>query len=713
MTPNQKKNRQMRKNKSIVIACGTVDVIEAADGSSVPSVSINAYNGGKLRLGNFAHPVVVDMAGVKAMGTQLPILRDHDQKRPVGHGSPLITDANLKMEGSLSILGEETDKLVASQRNGFQWQASIGGSIPNVRKDVTTVAAGSKVRVNGREHEGPLHVVKAFLWKETSFVALGADEERASASVAAAHTSDRGKKMTEFETWLVACGVTEVDDTQRESLKAAFDSMQKKQIVTESSNDMVKAAVESLRSEQQRLSRLDKLFASYKDTASDAFDKIREDAINGSISEDTAHLRLLQESRKLSVSTVAGKAGVSDLEALALEVAAYAESGISAESAVESLSLIAGQATAERAADLAQDAKYRKGSSIGRLIAAACAQAGHYYQGRHTESEIRCAMEHSIKAAGTGFSTVSLSGILGRTANKAMLAAYAESDNAGVVTRIASTTSTSDFKKFDRYRMTETGLMEQVPAAGEVKFGTLSEEAYENQVKTYGKMISLTRTMMINDDLNAFLQIPRMLGRQGRHALEQAGITLLVNATTAAGAGTTEFFHGAVRGNDQINYFEGATTNLSIDSLETAYEFFLNQTDSSGKPIMMAPAILLTTNSEAVMARKLYTDTEYRFTTSSLKESINNQWRGMFRPEVSPYLGRLGTTVNTSQWYLLSEPNTDVSAIQIAFLNGVQTPTIETATLDLSMLGMQWRGIFDFGIGLQDNRCIVKSKGKA
>jgi hypothetical protein len=85
----------------------------------------------------------------------------------------------------------------------------------------------------------------------------------------------------------------------------------------------------------------------------------------------------------------------------------------------------------------------------------------------------------------------------------------------------------------------------------------------------------------------------------------------------------------------------------------------------------------------------------------------------MFRPEVSPYLGRLGTTANTSQWYLLSEPNTDVSAIQIAFLNGVQTPTIETATLDLSMLGMQWRGIFDFGIGLQDNRCIVKSKGKA
>lgn len=170
----------------------------------------------------------------------------------------------------------------------------------------------------------------------------------------------------------------------------------------------------------------------------------------------------------------------------------------------------------------------------------------------------------------------------------------------------------------------------------------------------------------------------------------------------------------ALRGTaDQINYIEGGTTGLSIDSLEVAYELFLNQTDSSGKPIMLNPAVLLTCNGDAVMAKKLYKDTEYRFTTSSLKETISNQWQGMFRPEVSAYLGRLGTTANTSQWYLLSEPTLDVSALQIAYLNGQQNPTIASAELDLSVLGMQWRGIFDFGIGLQDPRAIVKSKGKA
>lgn len=709
------------QNTDIIFAAGSAEIIEAAEGQS-PTVKIDAYGGGKLRLGNFPNPVVIDMAGVKAMGAQIPLLRDHDQKRPVGHGNPIISSANLKIEGSLSIAGEDSDKIVASQKNGFQWQASIGGSIPNSRKDVTTVAAGSKVLVNGREHEGPLHVVKAFLWKETSFVALGADEERASASVAASHESKRGVLMNEFEKWLSACGVdaSSLDDSQVTSLRGAFEATQKpvQQPSATNSEELVKAAVQSVRSETQRLARIDRLFSSFKDTvkASDELDSLRNSVVEGQISEDTAHLQLLQSSRSTATSNVAGKSSGRGMDAIALEASTYSEAGISAEDTVEYLIPIAGsRENAQRAVDMSTGVDYQRGTALSRIISAACAQAGHFFQGRHENAEIECAMRHSMNVqANSGFSSVSLPGILGRTANKAMLASYSEAASAGVMTRIASTTTTSDFKKFDRYRMTETGIMEQVPAAGEVKFGTLTEQAYENQLKTYGKIVAISRTMMYNDDLQAFLQIPRMLGRQGYHALEQIGIALLVNATTTASAGTTEFFHGALRGTaDQINYIEGGTTGLSIDSLEVAYELFLNQTDSSGKPIMLNPAVLLTCNGDAVMAKKLYKDTEYRFTTSSLKETISNQWQGMFRPEVSAYLGRLGTTANTSQWYLLSEPTLDVSALQIAYLNGQQNPTIASAELDLSVLGMQWRGIFDFGIGLQDPRAIVKSKGKA
>jgi hypothetical protein len=255
--------------------------------------------------------------------------------------------------------------------------------------------------------------------------------------------------------------------------------------------------------------------------------------------------------------------------------------------------------------------------------------------------------------------------------------------------------------------------MTLVPAGGEIKHGSLTEEEYENQVQTYGKILSLTRQMQRNDDLDAFMQIPRMIGRMGRHALEQITITTLVDAPTNASAGTTEFFHGAARGNQEPNYLEGATTALGFDALEPAYELFLNQVDADGKPIMIDPALLLCCNADIIAARKLYTDTQYRFTGSDRTETINNQWEGMFEPIKSSYLHRLGATPSATQWYLLSNPTTDVSGIQIAFLDGQQTPTINSSETAFDTLGMQMRGYFDFGVALQDPRAIVKVKGAA
>ena len=51
--------------------------------------------------------------------------------------------------------------------------------------------------------------------------------------------------------------------------------------------------------------------------------------------------------------------------------------------------------------------------------------------------------------------------------------------------------------------------------------------------------------------------------------------------------------------------------------------------------------------------------------------------------------------------------------IEVAFLNGQEAPTIETAEADFSVLGVQMRGYHDFGAALQDARGGVKSKGEA
>jgi hypothetical protein len=56
-------------------------------------------------------------------------------------------------------------------------------------------------------------------------------------------------------------------------------------------------------------------------------------------------------------------------------------------------------------------------------------------------------------------------------------------------------------------------------------------------------------------------------------------------------------------------------------------------------------------------------------------------------------------------------PKADIAVIETCFLNGKETPTVESADADFNTLGMQFRGYFDFGVNNQDVRGGVKSKG--
>ena len=112
------------------------------------------------------------------------------------------------------------------------------------------------------------------------------------------------------------------------------------------------------------------------------------------------------------------------------------------------------------------------------------------------------------------------------------------------------------------------------------------------------------------------------------------------------------------------------------------------------------------------MGTQLCESLEIRDTTASTKYPIANPHQGKFRAEVSRYLGNSRYTGNsTKAWYLLADPS-DLPVIEVAFLNGQESPTIETAEADFNVLGIQMRGYHDFGVALQDPRGGVKSQGR-
>jgi hypothetical protein len=297
-----------------------------------------------------------------------------------------------------------------------------------------------------------------------------------------------------------------------------------------------------------------------------------------------------------------------------------------------------------------------------------------------------------------GFSTVDIGGILSNVANKFLLEGFFAVERTW--RNICAVRNVSDFKTVTSYRLIGKDQYEQVQPGGELKHGTLGNETYSNKADTYGLMLSIDRRDIINDDLGAITTVPRKLGRgSGLKINDVFWATFLNNSA---------FFTAGAK-----NYLTGADTALGIDGLTKAEVAFMDQVDSDGKPIGIMPAIMLVPTALSAIGTQLFKSMELRDTTSSTKYPIANPHQGKFRVEVSRYLNNASYTGYSSKaWYLLADPG-DLPVMEVAFLNGQESPTIETAEADFSVLGIQARGVHDFGCALIDPRGGTKSKGEA
>jgi hypothetical protein len=62
-------------------------------------------------------------------------------------------------------------------------------------------------------------------------------------------------------------------------------------------------------------------------------------------------------------------------------------------------------------------------------------------------------------------------------------------------------------------------------------------------------------------------------------------------------------------------------------------------------------------------------------------------------------------------YYLFSAPSD--GGVVVAFLNGVETPTVQETESAPNVLGVSFRAWHDFGVSLADPRCCIKSTGDA
>jgi len=681
-----------------------LDMTAAAEGEEkkLPTFSIDAYTGGEMRLGGWFDPVVIDLAGMTVSTKPRPILKDHNASIVIGHTTEVEVKGNtLRVDGVVSGAGNIAREVVEAAKNGFPWQASIGATAHRWEE----VAAGKTVKVNGKEFAGPLTVVRESVLAEVSFVALGADDNT-SVRMAARAAED---STMEWKTWLAALGFddeSKISEGQKKTLRAKFDAEVKAAKEKGAGGDPASNAggqtdgviatidAEGIRKQVRAEQAAEyKRIAAIQKVCGDEFPEICAKAIEEGWTQETAELEVLRAKRP---NVQAGRADAGPDESKAIEASLCISAGLDANK------LHKGGGYSDKAMEAATSKRLR-GAGLHALVFAVLAASGQAAAsyGRMDNDTIRAALmaDRQLQASG-GFSTISLSGILSNVANKVLLDAYNAVES--VVPMIARESDANDFKTRTSYRMTGVGTFEKIGPDGEIKHGTLTEESYTNKVDTRGKMLTLTRQMIINDDLGAFTDLAATLGRMAAIAREKAVFELLLSNP------------GTFYSTGNKNYIEGATTNLGVDGLATGVQTFRDQVDAAGNPVMVSPRILLVPTALEFLAKRLMASVDLNeTTTANVPKPTTNPFAGMFKLVVSSWLNAMGLAGQSSTaWYLFADPR-DVASLEVLYLRGQRTPLIESGETDFNVLGMSWRGIYDFGVAMQDKRGSLKSKGAA
>jgi hypothetical protein len=284
-------------------------------------------------------------------------------------------------------------------------------------------------------------------------------------------------------------------------------------------------------------------------------------------------------------------------------------------------------------------------------------------------------MEKALRAA---FSNANIPNVLSNVAHKFVMAGFgAVGDDWRKVSRPVSVV---DFKEVKGVRLVMGGVLKPLGKGGELQHVDLSDEARSVKAATKGSIVGITREDLINDDLSVLSLVPERFGQMAGRTINKDVFGKISAIASDYGANTT-----------------GA---LSLDALAAAYAMAMTIKDGQGDPLGPLPDKILCAPSSYILAKGIY-QSEH-IVSAGAKSARDNVMRNMLEPVTSPYLS------GTTYWLF----NSTFPLVDVAFLNGRQTPVIETADVDFTQLGIQMRCYFDYGPSKGETKAALISTGE-
>lgn len=289
-------------------------------------------------------------------------------------------------------------------------------------------------------------------------------------------------------------------------------------------------------------------------------------------------------------------------------------------------------------------------------------------------------------------STSTFPAIMSNLANKSVMTGFNEAETTYQIW--AGKGSNRDFKEAARVALSEAGTLELVPEGGQFKQDSFGEASARTKVATYGKLFSLTRQAIINDDLGLFSKIATKYGSAAKRLVNKMVYAQLTgNIKMQDNVALFDAKHGNVAGTGEA---------LSVKAIAKAITAMRRQKGITGEATLnITPKYLVVPPELEVTAYQIVNSTA---AVDGVNSGVVNPYKGRFIVVADAEL------TDPDAWYLVADA-TQHDTIEVTYLNGVETPRLETRQ-GFDVDGIEYKVAFDCGVSALDFRGVFKNAGK-
>lgn len=331
------------------------------------------------------------------------------------------------------------------------------------------------------------------------------------------------------------------------------------------------------------------------------------------------------------------------------------------------------------------------------------ADVGRQYRGM---SLLRLAEEH-LGAAGVNVrgltpneiaerslhSTSDFANILGNGLNRRLRTAYEE--NQPSYRRWARRAPNApDFRSVDVLQLSAMPDLVKTNEAGEFRYGTATDGKASYAVVTYGRIIGVSRQLIVNDDLRALERMTT--GFAGSAArLENRTVYAQITSNPVMPDGVP-LFH-ATHG----NLGSGVIAPAGLGAMRKDMRL---QKGLQGEELNLMPAHLLAPATQEQLA--------YQYTSSQFvpaKATDVNEFRAGGRTAVDPIVEAILDADSTTAWYGAAN-NAAIDTVEYCYLEGSEGVQM-SSRVGFTVDGVELKASLDFAAAVIDHRGLWKSTG--